>query len=49
MYTCVYIYIYIYICVCVCVLGIEEDILSKRIYEKKCVFNDDYLIYIVCI
>ena len=31
---------------CVCVLGIEEDILSKCIYEKKCVFNDDYLIYI---
>ena len=32
-------YIYIYICVCV---WIEKDILSKRIYEKKCVFNDDY-------
>ena len=30
-----------------CSLGIEEDILLKRICEeKKCVFNDDYPIYI---
>ena len=29
-----------------CSSGIEEDVLSKRIYEKNCVFNDDYPIYI---